>query len=342
MTRRILGIILGTLLGSLTAFAQTVALNPHHPDRYVVVKGDTLWDIAARFLKDPWLWPEIWYQNPDIHNPHLIYPGDVISLVYVNGKPRLKVQRGPAVARLSPKARSQSLAQAIPTIPLDAIRPFLTRPLVVGEHDLERAPYVLASADEHLIAGAGDRIYARGIQDKAHARYNLFRAGDAYVDPDTGEVLGYAALYLGEAQVQRFGDPATLAVNASTREIASGDRLLPVTDENTRAHFLPHAPAKDVGGRIIAVMDGVREIGQYQVVVLNRGTREGIEVGHVLRVRQAGETLRDPVDPKHRQVRLPDEDAGLVMVFRTFEKVSFGLVMDARRPIHVLDRLARP
>ena len=205
-------------------FADQVVLKEGHPDRHVVVKGDTLWDISEQFLDSPWLWPEIWYVNPQIENPHLIYPGDIISLVYVDGKPQLRVQRGKGVFKLSPQARSERLDKAIPTIPVDAIQQFLTQPLVVDEDTLKDAAYVVSSADEHLIVGAGDRAYVRGIDASQGSRYHVFRPGDAYIDPDSGEILGYEALYLGDGDAQKFGDPSTLKLVRTNREINIGDR----------------------------------------------------------------------------------------------------------------------
>jgi len=342
MANKFLGLILAALL-TAPALAGAVALNPDHPDRYVVVKGDTLWGISERFLRDPWLWPEVWYVNPQIENPHLIYPGDIITLIYVDGKPQLRVQRGPQTIKLSPQVREERIDRAIPTIPIDAIKQFLTQPLVVDEGEMERAPYVVQSADEHLVTGAGDRIYVRSITDTAQARYNVYHPGDVLIDPDTQEVLGYQAIYLGDATVQKYGDPATLYLERTTREIAIGDRLKPVSQDEIHASFLPHPPAADVTGRIIAVHDGVSQVGRYQIVVLNLGAREGMEAGHVLRVRKAGEEIFDSVTPAPKdKVTLPDEDAGLVMVFRTFDKVSYGLIMEAIRPIHVLDHVATP
>lgn len=340
MARKLLGLALAAFIATL-AWADEIALNPRHPDRYVVVPGDTLWDISKRFLRDPWLWPEVWQVNPQIENPHLIYPGDVITLVYVNGKPQLKVQRGPATVKLSPKARPERIDKAIPTIPLDAIRQFLTRPLVVGKKDLEKAAYVLSSPERRIVVGAGDRIYARGLASDGPGRYSVFRPGDEFVDPETGESLGWEAIYAGEARMERFGDPATLHLVETTREITPGYRLLPVGEEEVHINFLPHGPKDEIHGQILSVLGGVSQIGQYQVVVINRGTRENMEVGHVLRVRQAGETMRDPFS-KNEKVRLPDEDAGLMMVFRTFEKVSYGLIMEATRPIHVGDIVTNP
>jgi len=334
---------LALVLVTTAVFADQVALKEGHPDRYVVVKGDTLWDISGTFLDNPWLWPEIWYVNPQIDNPHLIYPGDVINLVYIDGKPQLRIQRGKGTFKLSPTARAERLDKAIPTIPIDSIQQFLTQPLVVDENTMEDAAYVVSSAGEHLIVGAGDRIYVRGISADQGNRYNVFRPGDAYIDPDSGEVLGYEALYLGDGRTERFGDPSTLKLDRTTREINIGDRVMPMTKEDVYAYFTPHPNDGDVKGTIIAVVDGVSQIGQYQVVVINRGKRESIDVGTVFAVEQRGDTIADQVteDTKDK-VKLPDERAGLLMVFRTFDKVSFGLIMKATSSLHVGDSLRTP
>ncbi|WP_455234928.1 LysM peptidoglycan-binding domain-containing protein [Thiogranum longum] len=334
---------LALALLATAVYADQVVLRDGHPDRYVVVKGDTLWDISERFLESPWLWPEIWYVNPQVENPHLIYPGDVLTLVYVDGKPQLRVERGKGTYKLSPQARAERLDKAIPTIPIDAIQQFLTQPLVADQDTLENAAYVVSSADEHLIAGAGDRIYARGVDADQGDRYHIFRPGDAYIDPDTGEVLGYEALYLGDGSAEKFGDPSTLRLTRTNREINIGDRIMPMTQEDVYAYFTPHAPKEEVEGRIISVVDGVTQIGQYQVVAINRGTREGIDVGTVFEIYQAGQLIPDQVSKeRNAQVQLPDEKAGLLMVFRTFEKVSFALIMKATSALHVGDRVRNP
>jgi len=321
--------------------AADIVLNPEHPDRYVVVRGDTLWDISAMFLRDPWLWPEVWHVNPQIENPHLIYPGDILTLVYVNGKPQLHLSRGDL--KLSPRIRSESLDNAIPTIPLDAIRQFLTRSIVVDENELHSAPYVVQSADEHVISGAGDRVYVRGIKGRDNALFDIFEPGDAYIDPDTGEVLGYAALFIGSGPVQQFGDPATILLTETTQEVRAGYRLRPADNRDPVLHFQPHPTPPDTEGHIISVIGGVTQIGQFNVVAIDLGTREGMETGHVMRIFQQGETIRDRFsDNRRERVKLPDEDAGVVMIFRTFEKVSFGLIMEATRAIHINDYVRTP
>ena len=342
MANRFLGLIV-FMLFSAPGLADTLALNPEHPDRYVVAKGDTLWDISERFLRDPWLWPEVWYVNPQIDNPHLIYPGDVITLVYVDGRPQLRLQRGRAEVQLSPSARMESLDHAIPTIPVDAIKQFLTRPLITDDATLESAPYILAMADQHLVAGANDRIYVRGIDSTQHGRYYVYRPAGEIRDPVSKELLGYEALYIGDATLQRFGDPSTLVLNSTTQEARIGDRLMPIVDEEVYTHFIPKPPTHEVEGLILSVLGGVSQIGQYQVVSINRGRREGIEIGNVLRIFQSGGVIEDIVKPGGKEkVQLPEEDAGVMLVFRIFDKVSYGLVMKATRPLHVLDMVRNP
>ncbi|MDH3979484.1 MAG: LysM peptidoglycan-binding domain-containing protein [Gammaproteobacteria bacterium] len=327
------------LTGSL--IAADVALNPNHPESYVVVKDDTLWDISGKFLRDPWLWPEVWYVNPQVANPHLIYPGDILNLVYVDGKPR--IQRDGSTVRLSPRIREESLDNAIPTIPLDAIQQFLTRAIVVEKGELDDAPYVVQNADEHIVTGAGDRAYVRGIENTDVTLFDIFEPRGPYIDPDTNELLGYEALYAGTGPVQKFGDPATIKLVRTAREVRVGDRLRPADRSTLPAHFQPHAVPSGTEGHIISVLDGVTEIGQFNVVALDLGARDGMEAGHVMRVFQQGDVIKDTVSGKFGdKVKLPDEAAGIVMVFKTFEKVSYGLIMSATRAIHVNDYVRTP
>ncbi len=358
----------------------TPAVRADHPNSYTVVKGDTLWDISGRFLEQPWLWPEIWEVNPQIDNPHLIYPGDVVYLRYQDGRPVLSVSRrgaagGPRYVKLSPEIRSYDRDEAIAAIPIEAIRPFLSRPLVVTRNEMDDWPYVVSSYDQHLVAGTGNKIYIRDLPAEHQRRYSIYRRGPAYVIPteDTppysvttnmkyvdyqpeGEVLGYQALYVGDAVIQKSGDPASAIITTSEREILVGDRLLPHTEVDTTEDFIPTTPESSVEGQIVSVIDGVSEIGQYQVVVLTVGTDQGIDSGSVLGVYQVNKVVRDPIAAKlntrhktagdtstpHKTelVELPPEFAGVIMVFRAFEKLSYALVMDTDRPIHVYDQVS--
>ena len=328
------------VLFSLPLFAKDVMLNANHPQNYEVVKGDTLWDISTKFLEKPWLWPEIWQVNPQISNPHLIYPGDLISLSYVNGQPVLTLSRGSTAYKMSPEAREIKLEQAISTIPRSAIAAFLSKPLVVGEETLNNAPYIVASTDERLILGAGDRAYVRGIDGDEIDQFSVFRGGKVYTDPETAEVLGYEAIYTADALLETASDVSTVMLRNTNREVLAGDRLLPVDDGENEMNFFPHSPEQSINGRILSVFDGVSQVGQYQIVVLNRGSRESIEVGHVLEVMRAGQIVKDTVTAdRHDTVTLPDESAGVAMVFKVFEKVSYALVMKASSPIHLNDKV---
>ncbi len=317
-------------------------LADNHPERYVVRKGDTLWDIAGRFLRHPWRWPDIWQVNPQVANPHLIYPGDELELVYVDGQPQLRLKPGPRELKLSPQVRSTPWDGAIPTVPIDAIAPFLTRPYVLTDAEIAAAPYIVDFADEHVIGGAGQRAYVRSIDSGEPAKFDVVRPGDAYRDAETGEILGYEGLYVGNVELQRTGDPATVFITRAEIEAIPGDRLIPVLTEEPVTDFYPKAPPQPIDGAIISVLKGVSQIGQYQVVALDRGAADGLSPGTVLRVDQRGETVRDIVAGGGATVTLPDEEAGLLMVFRTFDRVSFGLVMHATRAIHLLDRIRNP
>ena len=388
---------------TISVNADDLTINPDHPETYTVVKGDTLWDISARFLQQPWRWSEIWSVNPQIENPHLIYPGDVVSLNYQDGRPVLSVNRGTGKVvsgrnvKLSPEIRSLDNADAIPTIPIDAIQQFLKRPVVLEENEMDQWPYVVSSYDEHLIATTGNTIYIRGISDDSDVtKYSIYRKGTAYINPkkdkdDKDEILGYEAIYVGDATLQKKGDPASALVTVVDREILTGDRLIPQSDEDVSTEFYPGSPIREVEGNILSVVDGVSQIGQYQIVVLNLGQEQGIEAGNVLGVYQSGYVIQDKIGPnipksqaqkkterakeieeaggdasrtlarmghaiedgiesfnetfptiankqaKTEDITLPEEYVGVVMVFRTFEKVSYALVMETQGPVHVLD-----
>lgn len=321
----------------------SVPLNPTHPERYVVKKGDTLWDISAMFLRDPWYWPEIWEINPQVKNPHLIYPGDVLTLVYVNGKPQLRLERSVAqggTERLSPRVREQSLTDAIPAIPRDVIEAFLSKGLVLEKKEIDDLPYVVAIRENHLMGAAGNDLYVRGEVGGVKQPYAVVHVGEALRDPDDGDLVGYQGLYVGEGHITRGGDPATLFLNDTQREALVGDRLVP-PETNIPLEFTPRPPPKPVDGTIMAVIDGVYQIGQFQVVVINRGARDGLEPGHVLSVWQAGKKVRDrnASGLLPAKVRLPDERTGVSMVFRTYDRISYALIMEATSEIHVLDKV---
>ncbi|MFT5717589.1 MAG: hypothetical protein ACJAWS_000991 [Oleiphilaceae bacterium] len=314
-----------------------------HPDKYTVVKGDTLWDISQNFLKSPWLWPEIWHANPQVVNPHLIYPGDIIGLIYINGEPRITVVKpGPnnGVVKLSPKIKASPISTAIPTIPLDAISSFLSQNRIVTPEELEAAPYVLIGREQHLITGAGDTIFARG-DIKGAEKVGVYRSSETYVDPDTNEFLGLEAKSIATAKVGDINDEVvTLSVLRSNEELRQGDRLLPTEDRVINSTFTPSKPEGDIRGQMISVNSGVGNIGQYNVVVINRGEREGIVEGNILAIYKSGGLVRDPYTKE--KIELPSERAGLLMVFRVFEKLSYGLILRATRPLAVMDEVRTP
>jgi hypothetical protein len=345
MRKAVLGYFLFVVV-SLMSVVQTVqagdvlSLKDGHPQTYVVKKGDTLWGISKMFLSDPWLWPEIWHVNPQVDNPHLIYPGDELNLVYIDGRPKLVVKRNKDV-KLTPQVRISELDLAIPAIPLDVIAPFLSRSRVESHERLKGAPYVLAGTDGHIVSGAGDQLIARGEFDADEKNFGIFRPGDAYIDPDTEELLGYQAKSIADARIISLeADLATLGLNGSSEEVRRGDRLLPDEERRISSTFYPSAPEEDVNGYIIAVEDGVSQIGSMNVVVINKGKREGLDVGHVLAIYRVGEQVRDVIT--HEIVKVPDTRAGLLMVFRSFEKVSYGLVLKASRPLSVMDKVQNP
>lgn len=380
------------ILSSRLLWAAEVQLNPTHPQAYTVVKGDTLWDIAGRFLAHPWQWPEVWQVNPQIRNPNLIYPGDEITLSEKDGKPVLSlVRRGDRHFKLTPSVRESVRQDPIPVIPLDAISQFLSRPLVLSKEALDRAPYVVGALDGHLAVGGENRVYIRGLTEEYGTRLSIFRRGKAYVDPATGINLGYEALHIGDMELTERGETSAGHVLWSNREILKGDRLMPQEDQEYPA-FLPKAPSKAINGLIISVVDGVSQIGQYKVVVVNKGKADGLAIGDVLAIYQRGAQIADPIGSemavyRHRdemraasaqnpsavgrffdriadgvrdaklatdaalgepiggvpdKVLLPDERAGEMMIFRTFENLSFGLVMRTQRPVHVEDQIRNP
>lgn len=329
--------------------AHSQQLRDNVPERYTVQRGDTLWGISAMFLRDPWMWPEVWEANPQIDNPHLIYPGDVIRLVMVNGKPRLRLERGgtvrstdPGTVRLQPRVRERSLEDAIPTIPLDIIRPFLTRPQVISEHQLDHSPYLMRSVDSSLMSSEGSRIYARGLPAGARGTWTVVRPGEPYVDPDTGDELGYEATYIGEVEIIRSGDPMTVRMTLSRQEALSGDRLIPLAGQTIDRAMQPRAPSQYIEGRIIRRLGGVEadKIGQYHIVALNLGEHDGLEPGHVLTVWRPGKTITDEV--AGGKVGLPDERVGELLVFRVGREVSFGLVMRSAQNISAKDYVRTP
>lgn len=348
--RRILTV--GILLSVATIASAAVHLRDNHPNVYYVKKGDTLWGISGRFLENPWQWPELWHDNPDIDNPHLIYPGDEIRLSWVDGEPRLTVNRDPVArerladgtVKLSPRVRELDRDSAIPAIPMSTIQSYLKEALVLERREILAAPYVVGGQDRRVVYGMGDTIYARDpttLWETIERRYGVYRVGEEYVDPTTDEVLGYEARQVALGGVlDHEDDMATVELVRSSEDVRVDDRLFPQPDRKVRAVLYPHAPDEKVTGHIIRFFDRINSVARNDVVVINRGEREGMEPGHVLEIYQQGELVKDR--QRDEMVRLPRTKTGTLVLFRVFEKVSYGLVMTSTRPIYMEDVVESP
>ena len=367
---------------SLHLNAQEIELKKNHPDRHVVVKGDTLWGISSKFLKDPWLWPKVWkFNRSQIKNPHLIYPGDVVLLDLSSGKPELKLLR--ETITLQPGAVEEPLQKSsISTIPLNVIAPFLSKPLVIEKDQLAGSPRIVAGQDNRVVLSQGTKVYLNKIEEEDGLNWFVYRPGDSLVDPDSKEILGVEAVYLGDAKVSRYGEPATAVITKSKEEIFVKDRLVQAGDEAI-TNFVPHAPEIDIRGRIIKIYGGLAEAGPESIVAISRGAQDGVEIGHVLAINRYGRVIKDPEpsktnnssEPKLKElnfevskdadgkpivnfekksekndglalepgmIKLPDERVGLLMIFRVFDRVSYGLIMQASDPINTKDAVQTP
>lgn len=295
------------------------------PTQYVVKPGDTLWSIANVFLQDPWYWSEIWLVNPQVRNPHLIYPGDVLSIYYIGDRPRVMVELGPRI-------RIEALDEE--PFPVAALHPFMFRARVVDEETLAQAPYIVAAQDERVLYGPGDRVYVRNAPGaRQYDLYQLVRRDRMLVDPVTGEELGVATIPIGEAEIVRGGEVATALISVGDREAVRGDRLIGFDDDQDMMFDISRPP-QDLEGQVILLFDAISQIGTYQAAVINRGEREGVRNGQVFATWEAGRTAQDPVSGRRNDVvQLPEEEVGTLMVFRTFEKVAYGLVIESNRPI---------
>ena len=344
--------------GEQEADLEDSLLREGHPDQYLVKAGDTLWEIASVFLKDPWHWSEIWHVNPSIKNPHLIYPGDEIFLKYVGGAPQMSIKRGPGERtyklkpeqrvrqgdrneRMQPAVRVSPLEGAIPAIPFDAVASLMTTGRIVAQDTLALAPRILAGKLESLVFGPGDQFYARGVWDEDISTSGIFREGNIYIDPDTGEILGYEAIEIGLAKVvAREGDVVTFKMESVQEDVRIGDRLMPTEERRLESAFYPTPPDQQVEGVIITVLGGVTQVGRNDVIVVNRGLNSGVDVGTVLAIAKKGALVRDQFAGGY--VQLPTERAGIMMVFRSFEKMSYGLVLQATEPLRVGDVVRNP
>jgi nucleoid-associated protein YgaU len=346
MGKSITAVFLAFSLSAGLAFAQTApALKDNAPDRYTVQKGDTLWSIASKFLKEPWRWTEIWKMNQDqIKNPNRIFPGNVIVLDR-SGAGSLALAN---TVRVSPQVRSEPVPEdAIPAIPPNIIEPFLTNPLVIEEDGLANAPRIVATQEGRVNIGPGDLAYISGARESKQVNWQIFRPGKPLVDPESKRTLGYEAVFLGTGKITRPGDPATFEVVTANQEIGRGDRLIP-TGRAVINEYLPRVPKGKIEGRIVSIFGGITtsEGGANSIITLNKGSRDGLENGHVLAIYRLGANTVDPASTLSRDIaptiRLPDERYGIVMIFRTFGSVSYALVMESSRPVTTGDYLRTP
>jgi hypothetical protein len=339
-------------LGAVSARAADVAVKDTVPDRYTVQKGDTLWGIAGKFLNDPWRWPEIWRMNREqINNPHLIYPGDIVVLDKLDGQWRLSLER-PAT-RLSPTVRSTPLdTEAIPSIPAGEVEPYLTRPLITGPEGLDAAAQIIAGRDARVVRGEGDVVYVVGLDPKTGDQWSLYRRGRDLMSIDGSELLGVEQRYLGSAKVERFADVSTVRITAAREEILVGDRLIPA-QRGQLLSYAPHAPTRPIQGQIIATDRDAIEAGRGWIVTLDRGSRDGLDVGTVLAIYRVvppipdpRPVIRPPYQPREfepeRWLNVPDERSGLLFVFRVFDRVAYALVLNTTDPVVVGDYVRKP
>ncbi|WP_374438452.1 LysM peptidoglycan-binding domain-containing protein [Inhella sp.] len=338
-------------------------LAPNAPDSHTVKRGDTLWAISSIFLKSPWRWPELWGMNKQqIANPHLIYPGQTLYLVKRDGRATLQMSPGETAAAamtgengdvvLTPRVRTSDLADnPVAAIPQHLIEPFLNEAIVLDSDELATSPRIVAAQEGRVMLSQGETAYVRGIQQPMSS-YRVFRSAKPLRDIDTQEVLGYESVYLGTADLTRLGGetlnqgdklevPATITIRQMRQEIGVGDRLAPVP-ARSYSRYVPHAPGKPIGGRIISVYGDAITAGQNQIVALNRGSADGLERGHVLSLWRAGRVVKDRTDDRNEAVQLPDEAHGVLFVFQTFKRVSYALIISVKEPVSTGDRFSEP
>ncbi len=317
--------------------AKPLQLADDAPDRHIVVPGDTLWGISGKFLREPYRWPELWRMNREqVKNPHRIYPGQVLVLDRSGAEPQLKIE----TVKVEPKMYSDKISMTIPSIPQHIIEPFLSRPLVLEEDGLKDAPKIIATQEDRVYIGPGGRAYVSGLKGNTKL-WQVFRPTKPIIDPESKEPIGHEAFYLGTAKLIAEGDPATFEIISATQEIGLNDRLVQ-TSRPEVINYAPHTPSKQIQGQIAAIYGGVKETGRNSIVTLNRGKRDGIEIGHVMAIyRNGGERIyRDGIDVT--TVRLPPERYGLLFVFRVFDRISYAMVMDVTRPVVVSDIVRTP
>ncbi|WP_150428475.1 LysM peptidoglycan-binding domain-containing protein [Dechloromonas sp. CZR5] len=343
--------IISALILAVTAVCASAAdplqLVDNPPDRHVVVKGDTLWDISGKFLKQPWRWPEIWQMNKDqIKNPHLIYPGDVVMLDMSSGSPRLKLGKrvGDAAGgsgKLQPSVHSAPVQKAIPSIPPGAIEPFISQPLIIEDSELKTGVTITAMQEDRMLLGTGDTFYASGIPNASVEKWHIFRKGKPLKDPDTGKVLAYEAFFLGNARLVKPGTPALLRVSLSKEEIARGDRLV-AAPEPQIISYVPHHPDQPVAAKVLGIYGGLKEGGANSIIALNTGKANGMEIGHVVALYRKRISVDIDETGLRTETPVPEERYGLAFVFRVFNGVCYALVIESSKSVIVGDAVRNP
>lgn len=332
-----------------TEATEPLEVYPNAPKRHVVVRGDTLWDISGLYLKNPFRWPELWGFNKDkIKDPHWIYPGQVLVLRYIDGQPRLCIEGESCsnagtsgTVKLNPKIRVTDETKAIPAIPQSVIEPFLSQPLAIDETALDGAPRIVATQNNRVVSGDNDLAYVTGLKAGQQRNWQIFRPGKALKDPETKETLAYEAIFLGTVGLEQNGDPATVRILNAKQEIGKGDRLVAAPQPDI-VNYPMHKPEGELKSRIVSIYGEGNAGGKYAIVAIAGGKKNGMELGHVLNISRTGMVVTDRFNGKKRDITLPDERIGALYVFRTFEKVSYALVMEASIPIEVGDSVSTP
>lgn len=337
---RIISALLLAVTATCALAQEPVQLVDNPPDRHIVVPGDTLWGVAGKFLKEPWRWPEVWRLNKEqIRNPHRIYPGDIVLLDTSSGNPQLKVAKP---VKLQPQVYSETIGKEISSIPSHVIEPFISQPLIVDANTLDSSPRIIAGQETRLLLGKGDNAFVTGIPDAQVVNWQLYRPSKPLKDPENGEILGYESAFIGNAKLIQPGDPALIKITVAKEEIGRGDRLIPAALP-ALISYAPHKPEMAVAGRVMSIYGGLSEAGKHSIIALNRGTRDGLEVGHVLALfRKQNMPIKHAKADKRESTALPEDRYALVFVFRTFDRIAYALVMEASKAVIVGDAARNP
>ncbi len=338
---RIISALILAVTASCALAAEPLQLVDNPPDTHVVVKGDTLWGISGKFLKQPWRWPEIWRMNKEqIKNPHLIYPGDVIMLDLSGGTPRLRIGK-PLNEKVQPQVHSTPSQKAVSSIPPNVIEPFLSQPLIVEDRAQDEAVRIVATQEDRMLVGTADSFYASGIPDASVIKWQVFRPAKPLKDPETGKVIAHEAYFLGNASLVKPGEPASLRVTIAKEEMRRGDYLLPAPAPKI-INYVPHRAEQEIAARVVSIYGGINEGGPNSIVSLNRGSNDGLEVGHVVALYRNRVSADVTESGRRTETAVPEERYGLAFVFRVFGNISYALVLEASRQVIVGDSARNP